>query len=384
MPATLGADYRNRHAKGANNALGEFATEALSEQKALARKPHFEVMDGLRGVAALAIVLFHSFRSNGYVPNGRLAVDLFFILSGFVIAYSYDEQLATAMPKQEFFIRRFIRLYPMLFIGAFGGIVTALIHNTTNPSHAYPTGAVLISGLLSILAIPYLVHDGIVEKNFDSDQPVFSFNPPIWSLFFEMAVNIAYAIWLTIPLVGIIVVSGLAGVAWFGPLGGGSQLDFWAGFPRVACGFFCGVGLFKLREVGHLPQVSVAPAWLFLILICLFSMPFEIGGLMFVPAFLVLAFVVMCASAAKASPYDKYFAFLGLISYPVYLLHWITLYGFAWAGTKLHLMGKAYTAVAMVHLAAIPVIAYAAARYYETPTRLFLTRRLLSTARPSR
>lgn len=57
-------------------------------------KPHYEILDGLRGVAALLVIFYHVFECFDWspAPHGYLAVDFFFVLSGFVIGYAYDDR----------------------------------------------------------------------------------------------------------------------------------------------------------------------------------------------------------------------------------------------------------------------------------------------------
>ena len=84
-------------------------------------KPHYHILDGLRGVAAIMVVWFHIF--GAYAPShldqninhGYLAVDFFFILSGFVIGYAYDDRWGK-MGIKEFIKRRVIRLHPIVVI----------------------------------------------------------------------------------------------------------------------------------------------------------------------------------------------------------------------------------------------------------------------------
>ena len=90
-------------------------------------KPHYELLDGLRGVAALLVVFYHIFEGLSFaaggtpittINHGYLAVDFFFILSGFVIGYAYDDRLGKTMTTCNFFKRRLIRLHPMIIMGA--------------------------------------------------------------------------------------------------------------------------------------------------------------------------------------------------------------------------------------------------------------------------
>lgn len=347
--------------------------QAESDVRATSSHRRFAVMDGLRGIAALAVVIYHSYLGGGYFKNGAVAVDFFFILSGFVIAYSYEDRLRTTMDIKTFVVSRLVRLYPMLLMGAAGGIAIALVHNLTNPSEAYPIQTVLVSGGLSLLALPYLGSEAISERAFD-------FNPVIWSLFFELAANLVYVLtWrrLTIPVLLGIVLLGLAGVAWFGPLGGGSKAMFHAGTARVAAGFFGGVLLYKLWLRPNSPRIIGNMPILTLILVVILCMPFPIDGIRYIPAFFVLCAIVLAAVDARPSRLDRLSEFLGDVSYPVYLIHWLTLYLATFVGNALGLIGPLYIVVVIAHFLAIPFIGFAVGHFYEKPLRLWLSARLL-------
>ncbi len=92
----------------------------------ISSKPRFEILDGLRGVAAMIVVAFHLFEtyspgsSEQIINHGYLAVDFFFVLSGFVIGYAYDDRWGS-MSTWNFFKRRLIRLQPMVILGTLIG-----------------------------------------------------------------------------------------------------------------------------------------------------------------------------------------------------------------------------------------------------------------------
>ena len=104
----------------------------------LKTRPHYEILDGLRGVAAFMVVIFHTFeayandnRFTQKINHGYLAVDFFFLLSGFVVAYAYDDRWADTskarggrMTQWEFYKRRLIRLQPMVIMGNLIGAAT--------------------------------------------------------------------------------------------------------------------------------------------------------------------------------------------------------------------------------------------------------------------
>jgi peptidoglycan/LPS O-acetylase OafA/YrhL len=372
--------------QGWNMAATDIAREALAEQTALSSKRHFEILDGLRGVAAIAVMLFHSFAGGGLFPNAPLAVDLFFLLSGFVIAYSSDDRLREGMPVSQFLLRRFIRLYPMVLVGALGGIAIALIHNKTNTEHFYPLRAIMMSGGLSLLLLPYLpalVNPKASPSAIINDD-VFSFNPPLWSLFFELIANALYALFakrLSTPILTLIVLFGLVGIGFGGELGGQNKSDILLGVPRVVAGYFGGVLLYQLWKRSWLPHLNGNFLVLSVILVALFMFPREIGGWLFIPAFAVMSAVIAFGVGAKPSRLDQYCALLGQISYPLYALHWLTLYVFTWLGKKVGLTGDHYNVVVISHSLGALVIAYLVMRFYETPVRLYLSWKFLQRQR---
>ena len=96
-------------------------------------KAHYDLLDGLRGVAALMVIWYHIFEGYAFASDtmittfnhGYLAVDFFFILSGFVIGYAYDDRWGKSLTMKDFFKRRLIRLHPMVIMGVSSGLNTA-------------------------------------------------------------------------------------------------------------------------------------------------------------------------------------------------------------------------------------------------------------------
>src|SRR5436190_21778192 len=110
----------------------------------LETKQHFEVLDGLRGIAALAVVIFHFMEwvftdsSKNFIGHGFLAVDFFFCLSGFVIGYAYDDRIGKMGPG-KFFKARLIRLHPLVVLGSVLGLLGLLLDPFASPI-AYNAG----------------------------------------------------------------------------------------------------------------------------------------------------------------------------------------------------------------------------------------------------
>lgn len=204
------------------------------------------MLDGMRGLAALAVLLRHvefaaglSKKGAPLLPHAYLAVDFFYVLSGFVIALAYERKLMSSLPIGKFLLRRVIRLYPMAFVGACLGALSLGMHLLV--SSDFSVGQVLSASLSGFLVLP---SDALMPLN---DQK-FPANVPEWSLFFECLVNVAYAVivrWLTtLRLLGICLLAAgalsISAVYTRDLDGGWSHSTFWLGFVRVGFGFFMG------------------------------------------------------------------------------------------------------------------------------------------------
>ena len=188
-------------------------------------KPHYEILDGLRGVAALLVVFYHifeglSFAAGGTVitviNHGYLAVDFFFILSGFVIGYAYDDRWGKTLTLGNFFKRRLIRLHPMIVMGAVLGVVFYVLQGCEQWDGTHVGTSMIMLALLCALffipATPGSCYD--IRGNGE----MFPLNGPSWSLFFEYIGNLLYALFIhrlsTKALTVLVVLTGL-GLAWF-------------------------------------------------------------------------------------------------------------------------------------------------------------------------
>lgn len=150
-------------------------------------KEHYVYLDCLRGVAALSVVILHWFEGNGYLlfHNSLLAVDFFFMLSGFVIAYSYEHKLKEGLSFSHFMLLRLIRLYPLILVGIVLGTIRFLVKVSigSDPSFGYLEIMKLV--MLNIFMLPYSVAGGAAS--------LFPLDNALWSLFFEFIAYILYA-----------------------------------------------------------------------------------------------------------------------------------------------------------------------------------------------
>ena len=166
-------------------------------------KPHYEILDGLRGVAALLVVFYHIFEGLSFaaggtlittINHGYLAVDFFFILSGFVIGYAYDDRLGKTMSLGNFFKRRLIRLHPMIIMGAVLGVVFYCLQGCVRWDGTHvATSMIMLALLCAMFFIPATPG---ASYDIRGNSEMFPLNGPSWSLFFEYRGNILYALFI--------------------------------------------------------------------------------------------------------------------------------------------------------------------------------------------
>lgn len=347
----------------------------------IAERERFVVLDGMRGLAALAVITDHvdSDLLRALLPGRYLAVDFFFVLSGFVLAHVYAKRLESGMSVLGFLRVRLIRLYPLYLLGLLVGAALALLYALKGWSGAPPAHVwtALLFGLFMLPCPPGL--------SIWPNAP-FPLNGPSWSLFFELFVNALYAAvarWLTpARCLAIMAVSAvlLAPV----PFLFGGQLDagyawsnFIGGFPRVTFTFFAGVWLQQMHA--RRPMAGL-PAWAaFAALLAILAVPAQgvWRSIFDLSAALILfpALVAFSASSRASGTLARTCAGLGLVSYGVYVLH-VPMWGWLRLITEHFFPQGLPGAVNVAIVAACAVTAVAALHFiYDVPVRRFLSRR---------
>lgn len=370
-------------------------------------KPHYELLDGLRGVAALLVVFYHIFEGLSFaaggtlittINHGYLAVDFFFILSGFVIGYAYDDRWKRNMTLGNFFTRRLIRLHPMIIMGTIIGAITFCIQGSVqwDGSHV-ATSAVMLALLAAMFFIPAYPGAGYDVRG---NGEMFSLNGPSWSLFFEYIGNILYALFIhrlsNRGLAILVALSGI-GLAWFalfdivgyGMLGIGWTLDganFWGGMLRMLFPFSLGMLLSR-----HFRPIKIRGAfWICsAVLLILFCVPYIEGKSpvclngVYELICIALIFPALVWIAASGKTTDKQSTricrFLGDISFPLYAIHYPLMYLFyAWLiKNKLYTFTECWQMAALVYTGSI-LLAYLCLKCYDEPVRKWLSRKFLS------
>ncbi len=348
---------------------------------ATAETHRFLALDGLRGVAAFAVILDHvdSPTLGALVPGRYLAVDFFFVLSGFVLAHAYGARLATGMTALQFMRIRMIRLYPLYLLGLGLGLVVPIV----GALKGWEGGALPEIGTIALFSLFFLPAPPIYGF---TGTHLYPFDSPAWSLFFELVANFFYALiarFLNWRVLAVILPIGAALVAFtvmrHDTVGGPGWLwsHFDAGLARVLYCFFAGVAIYRLRERVKLPSI---PAWAAVIaLLAIFWVPAQ--GI-WRPAFdafagiVLMPLLVMFASGAKVKGVAaRVCASLGLLSYGVYVLHVPVKVLTEVALATLHIE----LPYAVIEVALVAILAAAAAaladRFYDAPVRRWLTGR---------
>lgn len=317
-------------------------------------------MDGLRGVAAIVVVSHHAPRLFPWAPPGAyLAVDLFFALSGFVIAHAYAARLAAGEGVGAFMWARIKRLYPLYLLGAVLGLLVLL------PKAIGGDLGRIAGAPLNLLMLP---HFGTLAEG----GGMYPLNPPAWSLFYELVANAAFALVVAWPArwIGGIVLAGLAGLVLTcgdGLNGGAIWSDAPEALARVFFSFFLGVLIYRLRiwqAAPSVPTLAVAVAFL-----AVTAWGYGAQG----PLDLLIVagiFPVLIVIGAKASPSRRVATactFLGDASYALYVLHvpMVRVANTAMIGLGLNPSWW----VALPFLALAVGLSWLAFRYFDGPVR---------------
>lgn len=361
-------------------------------------KKHYEILDGLRGVAAILVVIFHLFETftmgdttKQIVNHGYLAVDFFFVLSGFVIGYAYDDRWKS-MSIKDFFKRRLIRLHPMIIIGM---IVGAILFYTQSSFFFPAVSETPVWKMLLVMVIGFTILP--VGKSLDIRgwNEMHPLNGPVWSLFFEYIANIIYALFIrkfsNKVLTILIIIAGAAlvhlSVTKGNVIGGWSfdQTQLRIGFTRLLYPFLAGLLLSRIVKPGMFKNAFL---WSSLLLIAVLSMPYIgtkehvwVNGLYVALSIIVIfPFIVYIGASGKVTGKysSKLCKFLGDISYPIYIIHYPLIYTFmAWvAKNKVFSIPKAAPAMIVVLIVSI-LLAWISFKFFDLPVRNWLTKRFM-------
>ncbi len=363
-------------------------------------KKHFKVLDGLRGVSAIMVVLFHILEvysgedhTKQLINHGYLAVDFFFALSGFVMAHAYDDRWGK-MSLTDFFKRRLIRLHPLIILGmTIGAICFYFGESDLFPKiEGTSIGALIVVMLIGYTLIPLPTSMDI--RGWNEMHPL---NGPAWSLFLEYVANILHALILrklSRTILSILVfIAGVALVHLAVTSPNGDIIGGWSieveqlkiGFTRLLYPYMAGMLLRRTMRFGHYKNGFL---WCSLLLIIILGFP-RIGGydhlwanglydsLSIILLFPLIIYLGASSGEIKNRHLDTFCTFLGDISYPVYIIHFPFIYiYFAWVlNNNIPIEQGIIEGLGLLFL--ILLVSYAALKLYDEPVRKWLAKKLL-------
>lgn len=359
-------------------------------------KPHYIVLDGLRGVAALVVVWYHVFESyatsmlDQKVNHGYLAVDFFFLLSGFVMSYAYDDRWGQ-MGFWGFVRRRLIRLQPMVIFGALFGALMFY----TQETEFWPVASISLISLLGATVLNALMIPSSPGMEIRGFGEIYPLNGPTWSLFFEYIGNVVYALILRrLPRWALaIVVAVLGGALVYhatsnstGSIGLGWSMtteQIVGGSLRFFFSF--SAGLLMARTLRPRAQVKDSFWLCSTALIALLVLPrlggesgMWINGLYDSLCAIILFPLILYIGASQrqvGATTERICRWLGDLSYPLYLIHYPLLYTYyAWVKNEGLPFGDSWPGAFALFFGSI-ALALFIQHFLEAPLRRYLSKR---------
>ena len=377
----------------------------------LRSKQRYDILDGLRGVAALMVIIFHFFElysfgnpSKQIINHGYLAVDFFYVLSGFVLGYAYDDRW-DKMSYWDFYKRRLIRLHPMVIAGSLLGMCYFFLGECINSPNIESVNPLyfFLTIIMSILMIPCPAQmdiRGWGETN--------SFNGPNWTLTYEYIVNILYSLIfrrLHTIIIGILTLASallLVNLTCnfdifnvmneresnkYTVIGGWSltSCELCVGFARLFYPYFAGYLVYRLKLKIRIPYSFIICS---IILITFLSMPrlekegYPIFNGIYEAIVIILIFplviIIGAGDTTKNEILTKICKFIGELSYPIYITHYPIIYmNSAW--TSFHMKDSLFNKI-MLSIGSFFIMvfnAYSLIELYDKPVRKWLANKYL-------
>jgi peptidoglycan/LPS O-acetylase OafA/YrhL len=342
-------------------------------------KKHFEVLDGLRGTAALLVVIYHLMEVAHPNPlyHAHLAVDFFFLLSGYVVGYAYDNRLQTgAITIKDFFRIRLIRLHPLVILGTLLGALGYWLDPFAGYKQPVNGGMFLLAIILGALLLP-------APSMPNRGDETHSLNGPSWSLLQEYLVNIVYAVFcskLTIKVLWVIVVLsaialGITAIEHGHLAAGWGWSSFWIAPVRVCYPFFMGLLLFK---TGTKIKVPFAYPLLSLLILLNFAWPFNRydGAVEFLSVLVPFPLIVAAGAGSTVSGFGASICrFFGKISYPIYIIHYPFVYLYTHWVYERHPSNNLVVGYGIGLIVFVILISWFLLKYFDEPVRAWLTQR---------
>lgn len=362
---------------------------ALSSDRAGA--PRLLWLDGARGIAAIAVMCYHYndlLRLTPLLSCAYLAVDLFFMMSGFVLSHSYESALRSGrLTPGSYLLRRLIRLYPTYLVAIGVGLAYYLSKIVLRTADAPdPFDLLYILGN-NVVFVPVMTMKLV-------PQGMFPLAPSSWSLATEVIASVLYGLVLARASTKVLMVMiGVLGGAFFGCVAAYHAFDLGWGIANFAPGivrtlfeFTIGMALFRCSNYATRKQM-LNPAILLAAVTA--TLVFVTGSsTLFLTLCILLLFPAFILSA-EGRPVHGWchdlFHQLGRLSYPVYLLHtpvflWIC--GLSKMLTKHDPLAAHNRGLGWAMVAITLASSYVVARWIDEPVRAWLNARMRRRAVP--
>ncbi len=319
--------------------------QAVHEVRLLGRSSaeHLAALTPLRGIAALWVVLFHYCwhfpavhpdRYTGAVYKGYLAVDLFFMLSGFVISHVYHgafSQRVTGQRYRDFLKARVAQLYPLHLTVLLLFVATAVVERAAAYAYGGTFGPIPLVGERSLggFFANLLMLQGLWAREL-------SWNDPAWSICLEFLAYLIFPLlfpwlWQAGPAAKAGIAALLIAVLGWLAYNTGDDFNQWNGIAailRCLLEFLIGALIYSAFRSGALASVLATNAALLAgtLLLCAL-LQIAAPDLSIIPLFALLILTAVC-NRGRLGPLlnSAPLLWLGNISYSVYLLHWFVLF----------------------------------------------------------
>jgi peptidoglycan/LPS O-acetylase OafA/YrhL len=346
-----------------------------SKEAGTSRTAHYAGLDGLRGFAAAFVVFYHVLLPLGFQgdPHGYLAVDFFFMLSGFVVANAYLGRLRGTMTFREFFIVRMVRLYPLFLLGMVMGIIVSI--GKAISTHSFSLGAFIQPTIMALLILPF--------GQFQHAKLAFPFNGPAWSLFYEFVINFVFAasarylsnLVLTIVVGASAILLAIQIYIYGSAFHGAGLAAYDLALARVTFAFFAGIGLHRLFTRNALRRVPFGYLASAVLLALILMAPASWDGRIVDPLAIMIGFpMVMLLSI-----WDEPAGFIrtcslkaGALSYPIYITHFPIVRIFQTFAESHRFKGPALALMIGVEVLTVLVVGWLACDVFDGPLQTAL------------
>jgi peptidoglycan/LPS O-acetylase OafA/YrhL len=345
----------------------------------ISRRPALPALTGIRFLAAFAVVAFHFAEpANAYIRaanrHGFIGVSLFFILSGFILAYTYcSEPGAMKGTSAMFWAARFARIYPMYLVAAL--VMAPIIVAWSKSGHVW------WSGLAAVTLSQAWLGTALCE-----------WNPPGWSLSAEFFFYLLFPLSLRfISRLGSGALSGLLLLLWAASLTapaiyvitGAVDRDFWmfnplVRLPEFLIGVTAGV-LWMQRDRGSLQLPAYMAEFSFVVLLAVLCIPMNEAYIMNGACAPLITLIILGLAAGQGPMArllgTKIFVALGGASFSLYILHWPVWHGVKAVLDRMHLSLDANVMFWLITLAVLLPASYVAFHFIEEPINKYLRTR---------